>query len=563
MKNIAIIVSRLNGGEIEKIAGLLSKGLTKYYNVYLFLLHMDNIIYEHGGKIINIGNSNVFYEYEININKKKYHIDCAISFLDKMNYANIRTRKSEKVIIFDEKIQSLRTSPVAAHALKAQRYYSYADAIISCSEGMKFELKQHGHIQENVTIQQLLEKCVQIVEGYDRRENTDVLSEENSVLRRAQHIVIYGAGVVGKSSFLRLSKQYKIDCFVISKRKEGEKQDFLGVPIKEITEIDYTPNDTAVIIGVSDTYHDEVVATLLSLGFTHIVFPYIEPFSYSYYTHCDKLDIKSELLDWYKLRTGKNIDIDHPITFNEKIQWLKLYDSSPIKTELADKYAVRQYVSEKIGDKYLIPLLGVWDSFGEIDFSCLPEKFVLKCNHGSGANMIVHDKAKLNYTEAKQKFDQWMDKNYSYISGFEMHYSSIIRKIIAEEMLEADDGEDLRDYKVFVFNGKAKLIQVDIDRRHVHRRNIYTTRWEYVPCSILYPTAPEIVVDRPDCLGELIRLSEILAEGFIHARVDFYICKGQIYFGELTFTHGSGIEKFEPEEYGVQMGSWMELPKGE
>ncbi len=144
--------------------------------------------------------------------------------------------------------------------------------------------------------------------------------------------------------------------------------------------------------------------------------------------------------------------------------------------------------------------------------------------------------------------------------GYEMHYKDIIPRIIAEKYLESDDGGDLKDYKVHVFNGRARLIQVDIDRQHEHRRNVYTTDWQYIPVSILYPTAPEVQIAPPPCLNELLSLSEVLGEGFIYVRVDWYIVGNKIFFGEMTFTHGSGVEPFDPDSFNLEMGSWMHLP---
>lgn len=273
-----------------------------------------------------------------------------------------------------------------------------------------------------------------------------------------------------------------------------------------------------------------------------------------------RTDKKIFLKAFFQMFMGYPLNLDNPKTFNEKIQWLKVYDSTPLKGKLADKYLVRNYVNDVIGGQYLVPMLGIWEKFNEIDFEKLPERFVLKCTHGSGMNKIIQSKRNINYTETKMQFEQWLAINYAYQSGMEMHYQYISPRIIAEEYLQTEDGSDLRDYKVHVFNGKAKLVQVDIDREHIHRRNLYTTEWEYLPYSLLYPTASDVVIHKPECLEELIRLSEMLAKGFIYVRVDFYIVKKHIYFGEMTFTHGSGVEKFTPDLLDSEMGEWMQLP---
>jgi hypothetical protein len=285
--------------------------------------------------------------------------------------------------------------------------------------------------------------------------------------------------------------------------------------------------------------------------------------------------IPQKLELFFCFRTGNKMYLNHPVTFNEKIQWMKAFDTNPLKTRLADKYLVRGYVEEKIGADYLIPLLGVWDRFDDIDFDMLPQSFVLKTNHGSGWNIIVKDKNRLDKEYARERFGEWMITNYAYCNGFEMHYRDIVPKIIAEPYLSVDDklnacGElenragtketdSLNDYKLFVFGGRVKLIEVDINRFTKHKRNLYTPRWELLPYSMGYPNAPEIIIDKPRQLDEMINISERLAEGFILARVDLYIHNDRVLFGEMTFTPGSGTELIFPEEFDLEMGGWIDL----
>lgn len=485
MKNIAIIVQSLNGGGAERIAGLLSKELEKYYNVYLFLYRVENIVYEYGGKIVDIGDFGPFYEYSISLKKEKYHIDCSISFLEPMNFANIRTKRNERVLISERCVQSCITPQHNAQALKIQRYYNYADEIVACSEGVKYDLEYnynvHGNIStvynfinkesiilrsreilpdevqnflngeeffvnvgrlhpqknhkrlllqfsyfhtingkvklliigsgklegelksyimelgiidcvkiipytknpfkyiakskalilasryeglpnvvleamtlrcpvvavdclagprellqgekdykrvldkleickrgilvcndkteddgttrymaramklictsnaiideikhngqkymEQYTNQKIVEEWCRIIEGSGQRKYTNIFFEEEKVLGMAKHIVIYGAGIIGKNVFLRLSKLYKIDYFVVSNQNE-EETEFQGIPVKGIRKLEYSPNDTAVVIGVGYGSQDNVVRTLQELKFTQIVFPYMMP----------------------------------------------------------------------------------------------------------------------------------------------------------------------------------------------------------------------------------------------------------------------------------------------
>ena len=272
----------------------------------------------------------------------------------------------------------------------------------------------------------------------------------------------------------------------------------------------------------------------------------------------DAKDLPELLKRWYKKRTGKVLNLDNPQTFNEKIQWLKLYDNSPLKTKLADKYLVREWIAEKIGEDYLIPLLGVWDSFDEIDFDKLPDKFVLKANHGCAWNIIVKDKSKFDKKKAKKKFDKWMKRNYAYRAGFEMQYKDIPPKITAEAFISDSKGE-LNDYKILCFNGKPEFIWID-QGRYTHRtENIYDTKWNLQPFLLTYENSKE-EVPPPENLEKMIELAETLSKDFALVRVDFYNVDGKIYFGEMTFTSASGVDVFKPEEYNLKLGQMLKLP---
>lgn len=262
----------------------------------------------------------------------------------------------------------------------------------------------------------------------------------------------------------------------------------------------------------------------------------------------------------YKQKTGKDLDLNNPLTYNEKLQWIKLFWRDPVVENCVDKLAVREYVKEKGLGHILNDLIGVYENIKQIDFNLLPDKFVLKANHGSGWNIICDDKSKLNLRLTKNLLRRWMHANY-YYETCEWVYKNIKPKIICEKFLEDSSVGGLKDYKIFCFNGEPKLIQVDIDRRTSHKRNIYDLNWNYVPVSIKYPTAPEIQIPKPVNLDEMLHYARILSDGFPHVRVDFYIIDRKIIFGELTFIHGAGYEKITPESYNVLMGTWFELPK--
>lgn len=261
----------------------------------------------------------------------------------------------------------------------------------------------------------------------------------------------------------------------------------------------------------------------------------------------------------YRARTGKKLNMVNPITFNEKLQWLKVNDRNPLYPQLVDKYRVRDYISTKIGEKYLIPLFGVYNNVNEIDFDALPKSFVLKCTHDSGGVVICNDRYNFNVDAAKEKLKRHLASNY-YWSKREWPYKNVEPKIICEKYMVDESGLELKDYKIFCFHGVPEMIQVDYDRFQEHKRNIYTTEWHYIAASIEYPTDPDKTIKKPQKIEEMLNLASVLSNGFPHVRVDFYSINDQIYFGELTFHHGSGFEKFEPSSLEVKMGEWIKIP---
>lgn len=264
-----------------------------------------------------------------------------------------------------------------------------------------------------------------------------------------------------------------------------------------------------------------------------------------------------QLMNWYRKHKGCFLDLENPRDFNSKIQWLKLFDSTPLKTQLADKYLVRDWVAKKIGEKYLIPLLGVWDSFDEIKFSELPNQFVLKANHASGYNIIVKDKLDLNVEEAKEKFDTWMQRDFLW--SYELHYMNIPKKIIAEKYM-ADFEGDIYDYRFFCFNGKPEYIWVDVGSgTDHHKRNIYDMAWNLQDYKVNYPQFDHEVA-KPETLDEMIKCASVLSEGFAFVRVDFYSVNGNVYFGEMTFTPQGGTGKWEDNAQNMLYGSLITLP---
>ena len=263
----------------------------------------------------------------------------------------------------------------------------------------------------------------------------------------------------------------------------------------------------------------------------------------------------------YFMHTKKLLNLRNPKRFNEKLQWLKLYNRKPEYTVMVDKFLAREYIKNTIGEEYLIPLVGAWDSVEEIDFDSLPDKFVIKCNHNSGEGMyICRDKSKMDVEKVKAGLKRGLEQDY-YLCDREWPYKNVPRKIIAEKLLEDGSGKDINDYKVFNFDGEPYIIQVDFDRFSGHKKNLYTTNWELCDFSFNYPAHPEIEIPKPETLDEMLSLSRKLSAGMPYLRTDFYSVNGKLYFGELTFFPASGYGKFEPDEMDFVLGDKITLPK--
>ena len=261
----------------------------------------------------------------------------------------------------------------------------------------------------------------------------------------------------------------------------------------------------------------------------------------------------------FKLITGNHLDLDNPQTFNEKLQWLKIHDRNPEYTKMVDKYEAKKYVASIIGEEYIIPTIGVYDKFDDIDFDKLPNQFVMKCTHDSGGLVICKDKNTLDIKVARKKINKCLKKNY-YYNGREWPYKNVKPRIIIEKYMVDESNKELKDYKVFNFDGKPKIIQLDYDRFVKHKRNLYDKDWKYIEAAIKYPTDKNVKIDKPKSLNKMLELASILSKNIPHVRTDFYLIDDKIYFGELTFYHGSGYEKFTPEQFGKEMGEWLKLP---
>lgn len=270
--------------------------------------------------------------------------------------------------------------------------------------------------------------------------------------------------------------------------------------------------------------------------------------------------IPSDLKRWFKKCNGRTLDLENPTTWCDKINWIKLYGRTPLMTQLSDKYAVREWIKEKIGEKYLIGLLGAWYSFDEIDFTKLPDRFVLKANHASKTNIIVTDKSKLDLDDARKKFKEWMSYNFAYRFGYQLQYKDIKRKIIAEEFIE-NGGNDLFDYKFHCFNGKPVFVEIIGGRLGESRLAFFDMDWKLVPYRTNAYPLYEVLPERPIAFDEMKRVAEVLCEGFPYVRVDLYMLDdGQVKFGEMTFTPSSGQCTWIPEGTDEMLGKMIPLP---
>ncbi len=259
----------------------------------------------------------------------------------------------------------------------------------------------------------------------------------------------------------------------------------------------------------------------------------------------------------YRVKMGEWCDLANPQTFNEKMQWLKLNDRKPQYISMVDKVLAKEFISKVAGGQYVIPTLGVWDRFDDIDFSMLPQKFVLKTNHDNGGIVFCRDKETFEISKARALLNSHLANNY-FFYGREWPYKYVERKILAEELLTDGIG-DLCDYKVFNFEGIPHLIEVDFDRFSEHKRNIYTIDWEKMDVEIEYPADHNRELKRPKCLDEMLDVAKKLSSGTRFLRTDFFISGERLYVGELTLYHESGFGKIVPKSFDRTLGDLISL----
>ena len=263
----------------------------------------------------------------------------------------------------------------------------------------------------------------------------------------------------------------------------------------------------------------------------------------------------------YKAHFGKELDLENPRTFNEKLQWLKLYDRNPLYNSLVDKCEVKEHVARIIGEEFIIPTLGVWTRFEEIDFDALPDQFVLKCTHDSASVAICRDKKHFDVAKARKMLTRGLRRNF-YWGGREWPYKDVKPRILAEQYMEDAATRELRDYKFFAFDGVVRALFIASDRQNPKEEtkfDFFDAEFRHLPFTNGHPNATRPI--SPPKNFELMKtLAAKLSRGIPHVRVDFYEVNGKVYFGELTFSHWSGFIPFDPEEWDYTFGSWLTLP---
>jgi hypothetical protein len=291
-----------------------------------------------------------------------------------------------------------------------------------------------------------------------------------------------------------------------------------------------------------------------------IIKEYLHRFFWFFLNHTHKLWPDALWLKvLYRAKLHRKLNLKNPIRFTEKLNWLKLHDHNPMYTNLVDKYEVKNIIKEMFGDQMVIPLYGVWEHFDDIDFDNLPNQFVLKCTHDSGRFCICKDKEKFDFKKAKEKIELSLNNNFYWWTR-EWPYKHVKPRIIAEKYMTDNECDALTDYKFFCFNGVPKMMYISKDVSADPRTDFFDMEWNHLPLRLKDPNADTVPL-KPKLFDEMKNIATRLSRGIPHVRVDLYVINEQIYFGEMTFFHNSGIFSVTPDEWDYIMGEWLELPK--
>lgn len=386
------------------------------------------------------------------------------------------------------------------------------------------------------------------------------------------NICLFGAGAVGSTWAYDLlnAMGFHINFYCDNGKKPGMEIKN-GVKTISLEELYAMKENVFVFITVTDKYQQVIKEQLEKNGIYGTVavdYSFLQIFVESILEMNNKhiyekfkciLDDSEFISRQFEYYIGYRPNLDSPQTFNEKIQWLKLHDRNPQYIQLVDKYEVKKYISNKIGEEYVVPTLGVYDSFDEIDFALFPKQFVLKCTHDSGSVVICKNKAEFDKNNIKEIFEKNLKRNFYWI-GREWPYKNITGKIIVEKYMASSAG--MVDYKFMCFNGIPRIIFTCTERFEEEGLKVtfFDLNWNKLEFERHYPSSRK-KIKKPQNLELMLCLSRRLSEGIPFVRVDFYEIEGKVYFGELTFYPGGGMEEFKPIEWDRTLGDWIRLPK--
>lgn len=370
-----------------------------------------------------------------------------------------------------------------------------------------------------------------------------------------RRIVIWGISVFGLELGLLL-KDKGLDELLFYADNDKKKQNAIYCGNRCISSDSVREDDIVFLSVKSRESRYSIIKQLTKLN-VHDIYSF-SPTEMQEYSEADD-DIRYLRALW-RIRMGYDIDFQNPKTFNEKLQWLKIYDRNPLYTNLVDKVKVKEWVSKKIGENHIIKTLGIWEKPEKIDFEILPDQFVIKCNHNSGNGMTICRNKEKEKEEIIKKLSEGLSEDY-YSYFREWPYKDVEKRIIAEEFLGDNDGKGLNDYKFLCFNGQVQCSFVVSERYSESGMKVdfYDKEWNRMPFIREYPASAN-GIDKPLNYDEMVIYAQRLSEGIPFVRVDFYEVDGRVYFGEMTFFPGAGFEKFTPNEYDTVLGEWLHTP---
>lgn len=388
------------------------------------------------------------------------------------------------------------------------------------------------------------------------KKSIDILT--NKSWGDIEELIIYGAGFYGVMAMYIAKYMGKkvIACMDNDPTKQGELllDDVMCLPPKFI-------KDVPILVSLkNEEVCHEIWKQCEKLGYKQFILINFDNIEDKLQKLSDKQYLEMYYAMWFD---GRLPDLKEPKTFNEKMQWLKLHDRNPKYTAMVDKYEAKKIVGQLIGKQYVVPTFGVWESSNDIEWDLLPEQFVLKCTHDSGSTIICRNKKDFNISEAKEKLEVFLKKNY-YLLGREWVYKDIKPRIIAEAFLDdmINTGENnINVYKIFNFNGIPKIIQVIQNDKQVTETVDYCdVCWNYLDFRQSFPNS-QFRLEKPAKLNEMLKLASKLSQEIPFVRTDFYIVKDKIYFSEFTFYSDAGVAKFEPEKWDTILGEWIDISK--